>query len=321
MTTTTVSVGGASAGRADVTSRRARPGLSRRRRETRAAALFLAPDLIGLAVFVGVPMVLSVILSFMSISGFGSYRWVGLANYQRMVADPLFWHSAWVTVLYIVVGVPLLFVVSLALGLLIQQKLPGVGAMRTMFFLPYVLSSVVVGLVWRFMLDDQTGVVNSGLRSVGLPGESWLGSPGLALGTVIAIGTWVAMGYYMVIFLSGLQDIPREYYEAARVDGAGSVASFRLITWPLLRPTSFFVLLMSTVAAITGGFDTIFVLTSGGPANGTTVLVFYIYQQAFQYGEFGYSAAMGTVLVVVMLLASLVVFRATHGGRFSDDHD
>ncbi len=319
MTTTTPSVTGARP--TGATARRRSGADARRRRETRAAALFLAPDLIGLGIFVGLPMVLSVVLSFFSISGFGSYRWVGLANYQRMIGDPLFWQSARVTVIYIVVGVPLLFGVSLALGLLIQQKLPAVGAMRTLFFLPYVLSSVVVGLVWRFMLGDQTGVVNQGLRSVGLAGRSWLGSPGLALGTVIAITTWVAMGYYMVIFLAGLQDIPREYYEAARVDGAGWWDSFRRITWPLLRPTSFFVLLISTVAAVTGGFDTIYVLTSGGPANGTTVLVFYIYQQAFLFGEFGYSAAMGTVLVVIMLLASLVVFRTTHGGRFSDDTD
>ncbi|KAB8170884.1 ABC transporter permease subunit [Streptomyces sp. 3MP-14] len=299
--------------------RRGRRALSRRHREWVAAGLFLAPDVLGLLVFVGVPMVLSIALGFFQVSGFGSYTWVGLGNYERMMNDPLFWESMRITGLYVVVLVPVLFGVSLGLGLLVKQRLPGMAVYRAALFLPYVISLVVVGLLWKFMLDEQVGVVNRALRTVGLEGESWLGDPDFALLSVIAVMVWVMMGYYMIIFLAGLQDIPTEYYEAARIDGSGPWSTFRHITWPLLRPTSFFVLLMSTVAAITGGLDLIFVLTNGGPANGTSLAIFYIYQQAFGFGEYGYASAMGSFLVLVMVAFSAVIFAVTRGGRF--DHD
>ncbi|SOD64387.1 carbohydrate ABC transporter membrane protein 1, CUT1 family [Streptomyces zhaozhouensis] len=299
--------------------RRERRGLSRKHREWVAAGLFLAPDVVGLLIFVAVPMVLSIALGFFQVSGFGSYTWVGLGNYERMMNDPLFWDSMRITGLYVVVLVPVLFCVSLGLGLLIKQKLPGMAVYRTALFLPYVISLVVVGLLWKFMLDDQVGVVNRALRSLGMEGESWLGDPKFALFSVIAVMVWVMMGYYMIIFLAGLQDIPAEYYEAARIDGAGPWSTFRNITWPLLRPTSFFVLLMSTVAAITGGLDLIFVLTNGGPANGTSLAIFYIYQQAFGFGEYGYASAMGSFLVLIMVAFSAVIFAVTRGGRFDND--
>ncbi|MGW1917324.1 carbohydrate ABC transporter permease [Streptomyces sp. NPDC002076] len=294
------------------------PRLSRKHREWLAAGLFLAPDVLGLLVFVAIPMVLSIALSFFQVSGFGSYKWIGLGNYQRMMHDPLFWDSMKITGEYVVILVPVLFCVSLGLGLLVKQKLPGVGVYRTALFLPYVISLVVVGVLWKFLLDEQTGVVNRAMRAAGFGGESWLGSPGLALGCVITVMVWVMMGYYMIIFLAGLQEIPREFYEAAKLDGAGPWTTFRTITWPLLRPTSFFVLLMSTVAAITGGLDLIFVLTNGGPANGTSLAIFYIYQQAFGFGEFGYAAAMGSFLVLIMVVISAVIFKLTRGGRFDD---
>ncbi len=292
--------------------------LSRKHREWIAAGLFLAPDVLGLLVFVGVPMVLSIVLGFFQVSGFGSYEFVGLGNYERMMSDPLFWDSMRITGIYVLVLVPLLFVVSLGLGLLMKQKLPGMGAYRTALFLPYVISLVVVGLLWKFLLDEQVGVVNRAIRAVGFEGRSWLGEPSLALASVIAVTVWVMMGYYMIIFLAGLQEIPQEYYEAAKLDGAGPWRSFRSVTWPLLRPASFFVLLMSTVAAITGGLDLIFVLTSGGPANGTSLAIFYIYQQAFVFGEYGYAAAMGSFLVLIMVACSAVIFAVTKGGRFDD---
>ncbi|MFI6348935.1 carbohydrate ABC transporter permease [Streptomyces sp. NPDC050560] len=295
-----------------------RPRMSRKHREWLAALLFLAPDGIGLLVFVAVPMVLSVLLSFFQVSGFGSYDWIGLGNYDRMFHDPLFWQSLKITGLYMVILVPVLFCVSLGLGLLIKQRLPGVGVYRTLLFLPYVISLVVVGVLWKFLLDEQTGAVNRAMRAAGFDGESWLGSPSLALGCVIAVMVWVMMGYYMIIFLAGLQEIPTEYYEAAKIDGAGPWRTFRSITWPLLRPTSFFVLLMSVVAAITGGLDLIFVLTNGGPANGTSLAIFYIYQQAFGFGEYGYASAMGTFLVLIMVVCSAVIFKFTRGGRFDD---
>lgn len=306
----------AAAAPAAASSRKGRTA-ERAKKERRAAYLFLAPDVLGLAVFVGVPMLLSVAFGFFQISGFGQYEFVGLNNYRRMFSDPLFLGSLRTTLVYVVVLIPLLFVVSLALALLVKQKIPLIGLYRTLFFVPHVVSVVVLALMWRFMLGDQTGMLNRALTFFGLPPQSWLGDPDLALGAVVAITVWALMGYYMVIFLAGLQEIPAEYYESARIDGAGRWASFRAITWPLLKPTSFFVLLMSTVAAITGAFDLIYILTKGGPANGTSVVIFYIYQQAFQFGEYGYAAAMGTFLVFIMLACSSLIFAVTKGGRFT----
>jgi multiple sugar transport system permease protein len=291
----------------------------RRRGEARAAALFLAPDVLGLFVFVAVPMALSVVLGFFRIDGFGNIEFIGLANYARMVQDPQFWNSVRVTLIYLVALVPLIFVAGLGLALLVKQRFPAVGAIRSALFLPYVISFVVVAMVWQFMLTDRTGVLAVLLHSLGVDGISFLGDPKLALGTVVAVTVWLQMGYYMIIFLAGLQDIPEELYEAARIDGAGAVTRLRRITLPLLAPTSFFVLLTSTVAVMTGGLDMIFVLTSGGPANSTSLLIFYIYQQAFLFGDLGYAAAIGSVLVVALLLVSSAMFLATRGGRFSHD--
>jgi len=291
-----------------------------RHREWIAAALFLAPDAIGLLVFLGVPMVLAVALSFFSVSGFGGYTFVGMANYEQMFSDPLFLNSLSVTVVYVVGFVLGVFLVSLGLALLVQQKIPLVGVFRSMFFLPHVVSLVVVGLVWQFMLTDGVGVVNQMLHGLGLPGASWLGEPGLALGTVLVVSVWFFMGYYMVIFLAALQDIPREYYDSAKVDGANSVQAFRFITWPLLRRTSFFVLLMSMVTAVAGlqAFDLIYVMTKGGPANSTSLGIFYIYSQAFQFNNYGYAAAMATFLIGVLLLVMGALFALTRGGRFEE---
>lgn len=295
-----------------------RGGLSRKHREWLAASLFIAPDAIGLFVFVGVPMLLALSLGFFDVSGFGGYSFAGLANYKRMFSDALFLESLRVTAIYVLGFVAGIFVVSLGLALLIKQNIPFVGVFRTMFFLPYVVSLVVIGLVWQFMLADQRGVFNRILEALGLSSHSWLGTPGLALGTVIVVSIWVFMGYYMVIFLAGLQDIPQEYYDAAKVDGANSWQTFRNVTWPLLKPTSFFVLIVSTITGVAGlqAFDLIYIMTKGGPANSTSLGIFYIYQQAFQYNDYGYAAAMASFLVLILVVATAIMFVATKGGRF-----
>ena len=162
------------------------------------------------------------------------------------------------------------------------------------------------------------GFVARLFTAIGISGVSILGNPSIALYTVVFITVWSLMGFYMLIFLGGLQDIPNEYYEAARIDGATAVQSFWHITLPMLRPTSFFVLLVSLVAAVAGqqAFDLIYVMTKGGPANSTQVIIVYIYQQAFQYSSFGYAAAIASILVVILLALTSILFVLTHGGRF-----
>lgn len=289
------------------------------RRERRAAFWFLLPDCLGLFVFVAIPMMLAIVLGFFRIDGFGTFEFIGLDNYARMLGDPQFWSSVQVTLLYLVGVVPAIFVLGLGLALLVQQRIPFVGLIRSMLFVPYVISLVVVAMVWQFMLGDRTGVLSRVASALGFENVSFLGDPGLALTSVIVVTVWFQMGYYMVIFLAGLQDIPGEYYEAARIDGASAWQRFRSITFPLLRPTSFFVLITATVAVITGGVDLIFVMTGGGPAGATSLLIFYVYEQAFLFGELGYAAAVGSVLVLVMLAWSGLMFAVTRGGRFSND--
>ncbi|MER6946246.1 sugar ABC transporter permease [Nonomuraea sp. NPDC000554] len=294
------------------------PVWNRRRREALAAYAFVAPDLLGLLVFVGLPMALAIGVSLFSVDGFGGYTYVGLDNFRLMAEDAQLWQSVKVTATYMVTFVPLGFVVSLGLALLVRDHFPGVGLVRTLFFLPHVISLVVVGVVWQFLLVDKQGAVPALLRPLGLGDVSFLGSPGLALGALVAISIWFLMGYQMLILLGGLKDIPREYEEAAQVDGANSWQRFRHIVWPLLRPTSFFVLVNSTVGAVTGlqAFDLVYVLTKGGPVNSTSTVVFYIYQQAFAYNNYGYAAALTTAVVAFLVVATGIMFGATRGGRF-----
>ena len=295
--------------------------LTSKQKETLAACLFILPDALGLSVFVAVPMILSLSLGFFETSGFGDYKFVGLSNYRRMFADQLFLKSLLVTATYVAVLVPALYVSGLSLALLVTLRLPLVGILRSMFFMPHVVSLVVVALVWQVMLIDKIGFINRVLQLFGIPGQSWLGDPNLALGSILCVTVWFFMGYYMVIFLAGLQEIPKEYYDAAKIDGAGPWAMFTNITLPLLRPTSFFVLLVSTVSAIAGpqAFDLIYVMTKGGPANETSLAIYYIYEQAFQYNNYGYAAAMASFLVVILLLITVSLFAVTKRGRFHFD--
>lgn len=298
-----------------------RSRLSRKHREWLAAYLFLLPDALGLLLFLGVPMVLALSLGFFEVDGFGHYRYIGLDNYRQMYHDPLFRDSLVVTAKFVAVLVPGLYFTGLGLALLVNQKLPLIPIYRGMLFLPTAISLVVVALVWQFILVNRIGMFNKLLVRIGLEGQSWLGDPKYTLWTLLVIAIWFLMGYYMIIFLAGLQEIPRELYDAARIDGASPVRQFFDLTLPLLKPTSFFVLLTSTVTAVAGqqGFDLVYVMTQGGPANSTSLVIFYIYQQAFQFSHYGYAAAMASFLVVVLIVLTGILFAVTKGGRFEFD--
>ena len=304
---------------APLSAREARRGLSTEHREWVAGYLFVSVDAIGLLMFVGLPMLLSLSLGFFEVDGFGGYQFVGLANYQRMLDDPLFLQSLRETAIYVVALVPLLYVVGLSLALAVQNSTRANAIFRSLFFMPQMVSLVVVALVWQVLLIDKIGFVNRIIATFGVASVSWLGDPAFALGTIVVISLWFLMGFYMLIFLGGLQDIPKEYYDAALIDGAGPFASFWRITLPLLQPTSFFVLLVSVVTAVCGSqtFDLVFVMTKGGPANSTAMAIFYIYQTAFEFGDYGYAAAMASALVVILMALTLLLFLLTRGGRFS----
>ncbi|WP_427365479.1 carbohydrate ABC transporter permease [Candidatus Caldatribacterium saccharofermentans] len=278
--------------------------------------LFVLPDLIGLVVFYVVPVFLAVYLGLHEWSGFGEMRYVGFANFRNMVADALFVRSLWTTFKLVVLFLPLNFAMSLGLALLVQVPSRAVSVFRTIYFTPVAISAVSVGLIWRFMFQSH-GVVNALLTGLGLPRQPLLGSSGQALPILISTILYQSVGYYMVIFIAGLNDIPLTLYEAARVDGAEWFQRFKFITLPLLKPVILFVLVISLLNAFQV-FDQIQILTAGGPAYATTTTVFYAYRIAFEFYKFGYGAAINFIVFLMQLMISLLMFRVMRGGRIEE---
>jgi multiple sugar transport system permease protein len=190
---------------------------------------------------------------------------------------------------------------------------------RVAFFAPYTVSLVVVGLVWRYMLADRIGIVGTVLQNLGIDDPpSFLGNPDLALWVVVIASIWFFVGYYMVILLGGLQEIPQDVLDAAQLDGAGTWRTIVSIIMPMLKPTTFFALVLATIAGLAGlqSFDLIYVMTQGGPANSTSLGIYYVYEQAFKSSQFGYAAAMATWYALVLILFTGIAFKLTRGGRF-----
>ncbi|MDT0309234.1 sugar ABC transporter permease [Streptomyces sp. DSM 44917] len=294
---------------------------ARARREERAGLLFVTPATLGIGLFVLLPMALAVFYGFTDADGFGNAGFSGLENYRRALSDPMFWTSVRTTALYVAVFVPGVYLLALAMALLVNGDLPGRAFFRTAFFAPYAVSLVVVGLVWKYILADSTGFLTQALESLGWDNPpSFLGDPDWALWWVAFISIWFFVGFYMIILLGGLQDIPAEVVEAARIDGSGPWRTLWNVVLPMLRPTSFFVLVLASIAGLAGlqAFDLIYVMTQGGPANSTSMGVFYIYQQAFTFNNVGYASAMATLYAFALLAMTAVAFRITRGGRF--DH-
>jgi multiple sugar transport system permease protein len=277
-----------------------RPRLGRRKSEAIAGYLFLLPDVIGLTLFVALPIAAAGYLSLHDWNGLSDPVFVGFANFQELLADAAFMDALRITVTYVVLFVPSVMILSLALAMLVNQKLRFTWFFRSAYFVPAMFSLVVASVVWTQMYQQRSGLLNSVLGAVGIAPQPWLGAPSQALLAVVIVALWQGVGYSMIIFLAGLQDIPAEYYEAAAIDGAGGWQRFWWITLPLLRRTTLFVAITSLIAAFQV-FDPIYVLTSGGPANSTTTSVYYVYENAFFFLRFGYASAMSVVLFLIIL--------------------
>lgn len=275
---------------------------------------FIAPNFIGFAVFTLVPIVCAFGLAFMEWDGNNPAKFIGLANFKRLGTDTFFWSALKNTLVYVIGVVPLTMIMSLFLAILLNQKIRGRAFFRTIGFFPYVASLVAVTAVWSMLFHPSKGPVNFLINKVlqvptsNLP--KWF-SGGLVLVTLILFSVWKYMGYYMVIYLAGLQGISAELYEAASLDGAGTWAKFRYVTWPQLRSTTFFVVVMLTINCFKV-YD-IAVMLAGGQdgklSTSATVLVYYIYQNAFDYWKLGYSSAISMVLFVLVLIVTLIQFR------------
>jgi ABC-type sugar transport system permease subunit len=287
------------------------PTAPTRRRSLRPALVgwsFILPNFLGFALLTLVPMAFGLALSFMEWSPWGDPEWVGFENFERMFRSSTFWIALWNTTYYAAGHIPLTMAVSLGLALLLNRALAGLGFFRTAFFLPYVTSLVAVAVVWNMLFNPASGPVNQFLQLVGVsdpPG--WTSSTAWAMPAVIVASVWRDMGYYMVLFLAGLQTIPTELYEAARVDGANAWQRFRNVTLPGLRPTTFFVLIMCTVASFKV-FDLIVVMTDGGPGRATKVLSQLIYEEGIREGRFGLASAISLVLFVLVAGFTVVQF-------------
>lgn len=281
---------------------------------TLTAWLFLAPYLVLFVAFVLAPIVLGIWISLhdwdFTLPG---KPFVGLQNYQALfdsgsVAFEPFWRSMKATGIFTLFSVPLLLVVPLAVALVMNRRFPGRNLFRAVFFAPYVLGVAVVGVLWRFLLDANVGVVNYLLGLVGLPDHvAWLSSMPAAWVSLVGVTVWWTLGFNAVIFLAGLQDIPHDLYEAAEMDGAGRWATFRHVTLPGLRPVLSFVL-MITIIASANMFGQSYIMTNGGPAQATRTAIFYIADTGLRQFQMGSAAAASWILTLCLMVASLAVF-------------
>lgn len=292
-----------------------RKGLSLRAREEIIAYILISPWLIGFLIFTAGSLIFSLGISFFSTDLLSPAKFVGLGNYQQLFFDDdLFWQALKVTSLYTLGVVPLQIILGLSVALLLNLKVYGVGLWRTIFYLPSVVSGVAVAMVWIWFFHPDLGLFNFLLSKIGIEGPRWLFSERSALPSLIIMSTW-NIGPGMLIFLAGLQGMPRELYEAAEIDGASTWNQFRAITLPLLSPQ----ILFNSVMAIIGSYQVFtasFVTTEGGPNNATLTLVLYLYRQGFLTARFGYASAIAWVLFAIIMFFTMLTFRSTRSAMF-----
>lgn len=271
--------------------------------------LYILPNFIGFFIFMAIPIIIGFAISLTDYNGFNQMNFIGINNYINMFHDEYFRVSLWNNILYSLVTVPGTIIVSLLLALGVNKGIKGSDFFKTMFFLPNITSMVAVGIVWAMIFNPTTGPVNSLLRSIGITNPPmWLGASSTALLTIMIVAIWKQAGYYMIIFIAGLQAIPRQLYEAASIDGASSINKFFKITLPMLSPTMFMVLILNIIGSFQV-FDLISIMTNGGPGSSTNVLVYRIYQEGFQNLKFGYASAMAYFLFLIVLIITLIQFR------------
>ena len=271
--------------------------------------LFLAPSLIGVSIFLIGPIIASFGLAFAHWDLLTQPRFAALENFVTLFNDPEFWGALGHTLLFIVGYVPLVMVLGLMVAVALNSSIPGRGLFRVVYFLPVVTSWVAVALVWKWLLNPSYGLVNNALASIGVTGPAWLFDPAWAMPAVILTSLWKDVGFVMTILLAGLQGIPNEYLEAASIDGATGSQRLWHITLPLLAPASFFALTISLINSFQV-FDQVYVMTAGGPAGATTVLIERIVKNAFSYSKMGYAAAMSWALFLLVFLSSSLISKA-----------
>ena len=271
--------------------------------------VYLAPTLAGMLLLSAGAIVGAFLVGFTQWDLVAPPAWTGLANYRAMLASALFWEVFGNTFYFVALAVPFAVGGALLLALLVNQQLRGMAFFRTVYFMPVVASMVAVALVWSWIYNPEYGLLNSVLsRWFGVRGPEWLADPRWAMPALVIVTVWKGLGYNMLLFLAGLQNVPKELYEAALADGARSWSCFRHVTLPILSPTTFFVVVISIINAFQV-FEQTFILTRGGPGNATRTLSYFIYENAFQFFRMGYASAMAVVLFLLLFGITLLQLR------------
>lgn len=278
------------------------------RREAIWAWIFLLPNLIGFFVFVGIPIVVALVLSFYRWDLMTPPRFVGFGNFLKLLQEPLFKKVIWNTAYFTLGTVLPSLIAGLGLAILLNRKFRGVSIYRASFYLPQILPMVAAGLIFQFLYMPDFGFINFVLGKLHLPQPNWLNDVSTAMLAIIIMSIWKNTGFNMVIYLAGLNGIPDSLHEAAQIDGANNWQRFRFITLPLLSPTTFFALAISLIGSFQV-FDQIYVMTRGGPADATRTLVYYIYETGFQYFRMGKASAAAWILFLIVFAATVLQFR------------
>lgn len=271
--------------------------------------LFIAPWAIGFLVFALYPFLSSLYYSFTSFDMLSPPKWIAFGNYGRLLHDPLFWRSLYNTLYYTIISVPVSTVLAIAVALLLNMKVHGQSIYRTIFYLPSVVPIVASSVLWLWLFNPSFGLINSFLRAVGLPAPGWLFSQLWVKPSLIIMGLW-GLGAPIVIYLAALQGVPQELYEAAEMEGCGRWRRIWHITVPMISPVILFNVIMGLINSFQY-FTQAYVMTQGGPDNASLFYAVYLYRQAFQYLNFGYASAMAWLLFIVILAATVLVFRSS----------
>ena len=277
--------------------------------------LMVSPYLLHLMVFAAFPVVFSIVLTFFNWNIISPMEWNGLGNWKHVISDRLFWKSILNTLKFLVVHIPLQIIIALALAEVLNQKIRLRGFFRAAFFMPVVISGVVVTIMWQQLLSYENGIINRLLVSIGLGKIGWLTDPDVSMISIALMATWKNVGLYVILFLVGLQTVPKQYYEAADLEGASHWQKFTRITIPMINPTIFMVMVLSTL----GGFSLFiepYIMTGGGPMNSTLSAVLYIYKEAFEYYHMGYSATLGLFFALLIVLVVLIQKRFIEKERY-----
>lgn len=283
------------------------PRLTLRRRDAIEGWLFVSPIVLGFMIFFLGPLIAVVIYSLCKWNLLSQdVSFVGLANYRDVqFENPDFWHVIRNSIIFAIGLVPLNMALALALAVALSRPWRGVVFFRVIFFAPVVTSAVAWAIVWKFLLQGEAGAVNQALALVGIDGPNWLREPNWAMAAVIVTRVIKMVGLNMILYIAALQAVPRDYEEAARLEGASGWQVFRMVTWPLLAPTTLIISVITTIGSFKV-FDHIYLMTGGGPENGTLVLAFYIYQQAFEFFDIGYASALAMIMFVIVLALTLL---------------